>query len=145
MKAYGGVDVQICVSFISALVGGERSVSRPGRFNPGERAPCTDWIGSWAGPRTCLTTWKEQKTCPYWDTNCDPSAVQHVASHYTDCTIPTAFWVSHAMFKKIRQRIQEFQNVKDRQKYAVRVTFFVCRTSMRLGTFPAYVPYFGKK
>jgi hypothetical protein len=35
---------------IPALNGGELSVSRPGRFTPGDRAPVTDWIGSWLGP-----------------------------------------------------------------------------------------------
>jgi hypothetical protein len=38
----------------SALTGGEWSVSRPGRFTPGERAPGTHWIGGWVGPRTGL-------------------------------------------------------------------------------------------
>jgi hypothetical protein len=32
---------------IPALVGGEWSASRPGRFTPGERAPCTRSIGGW--------------------------------------------------------------------------------------------------
>jgi hypothetical protein len=31
----------------SALVGGEWSTSRPGRFTPGERVPGTHWIGDW--------------------------------------------------------------------------------------------------
>jgi hypothetical protein len=35
MKAYGGVDVYIHISLISALVGGEWSVSRLGHFTPG--------------------------------------------------------------------------------------------------------------
>jgi hypothetical protein len=33
--------------FTSALVGGEWSVSGPGRFTPGERALGTHWIGGW--------------------------------------------------------------------------------------------------
>jgi hypothetical protein len=37
-----------------ALVGGERSASRSGRFSPGERAPGTHWIGGWVDPRTGL-------------------------------------------------------------------------------------------
>ncbi|PNF15375.1 hypothetical protein B7P43_G00968 [Cryptotermes secundus] len=49
MKAYGEVDVQIHIFLTSALAGGERSASRPGRFTPGERAPGTHWIGGWAG------------------------------------------------------------------------------------------------
>jgi hypothetical protein len=36
----------------SVLDGGEWSASRPGPFTHGERAPDTQWIGSWVGPRT---------------------------------------------------------------------------------------------
>jgi hypothetical protein len=54
MKAYGEVEVQVRVSLTSALVGGEWSVSRPGRFTPGERVPGTRWIGGWVDPRTGL-------------------------------------------------------------------------------------------
>jgi hypothetical protein len=39
MKTYGGLDIEIDVFLISALVGGERSVSRPGRFTPVEDFP----------------------------------------------------------------------------------------------------------
>jgi hypothetical protein len=42
MKAYVGVDVQIHISFTSALVGGVWSASSPCRFTPG-----THWIGGW--------------------------------------------------------------------------------------------------
>jgi len=38
----------------SALDGGEWSASRPGRFTPRERAPCTNWIGGWVGSRASL-------------------------------------------------------------------------------------------
>jgi hypothetical protein len=54
MKAFMGVDVYIHIFLTSALVGGELSVSRPGRFTPGERAPGVHWIGGWVGPRTGL-------------------------------------------------------------------------------------------
>jgi hypothetical protein len=54
MKTYGGVDVQIHIFLTSALVGGEWSASRPGRFTPRERAPGTHWIGGWVGPRAGL-------------------------------------------------------------------------------------------
>jgi hypothetical protein len=36
MKTYEGVDVKIHVFLTSALVGGERSASRPNHFTPGE-------------------------------------------------------------------------------------------------------------
>jgi hypothetical protein len=39
------------VSLTSALAGGEWSASLPGRFTPRERAPDTQWIGGWVGPR----------------------------------------------------------------------------------------------
>jgi hypothetical protein len=51
MKAYVGVNH---IFFTSALVSGEWSVSRPGRFNPGERIPGTHWIGHWVDPRVGL-------------------------------------------------------------------------------------------
>jgi hypothetical protein len=47
-----GVEIQVFLN--SALVGGEWSASRPGRFTPGEREPGTHWIGGWVGPRTGL-------------------------------------------------------------------------------------------
>jgi hypothetical protein len=54
MKTYGGVDVYTHVFLTLALVGVEWSVSRLDRFTPGERAPCTHWIGGWVGPRAGL-------------------------------------------------------------------------------------------
>jgi hypothetical protein len=61
MKAYGGVDVQIHVFLISAVVGGEWSVSRPGRFTRGERAHGTHWIAGWVEPRTGLDDVEKRK------------------------------------------------------------------------------------
>jgi hypothetical protein len=57
----------------SALVGGEWSASRLGRFTPRERAPGTHWIGSWVGPSACLD-----------DMENSDSGVQPVTSLYTD-------------------------------------------------------------
>jgi hypothetical protein len=54
MKAYGGVDVEIHIFLTSALVGGEWSASRLGRFTSGDRAPGTHWIGGWVDPRAGL-------------------------------------------------------------------------------------------
>jgi hypothetical protein len=56
MKAHGGVDVQIHIFLTSVLVGGEWSVSRPGRFTPG-----THWIGGWVGLRFGLDYMEKRK------------------------------------------------------------------------------------
>jgi hypothetical protein len=48
------MDLQIYVFLVSALVGGEWSAPRSGRFTAGERASDTHWIGGWVGPRTGL-------------------------------------------------------------------------------------------
>jgi hypothetical protein len=60
-KAYGGIDVLIHIFLTSALVGGEWSASRPGRFTPGERVPGTHWIGGWVDPITGLDDLKKRK------------------------------------------------------------------------------------
>jgi hypothetical protein len=44
-----------------ALVGGEWSASRPGRFTPGERAAVTHWIGGWVGPGVVLDAVENRK------------------------------------------------------------------------------------
>jgi hypothetical protein len=47
----------------SALNGGERSASRPGRaFTPGERTYGTHCTGGWVGPRAGLDTRLEEKS-----------------------------------------------------------------------------------
>jgi hypothetical protein len=45
----------------SALFGGEWSVSRPGRFTLGERAPDTHWIGGRMDPRVGLDNVEKRK------------------------------------------------------------------------------------
>jgi hypothetical protein len=45
----------------SALVGGEWSASRPGRFTPRERAQCSHWIGGWVDPRARLDNAERRK------------------------------------------------------------------------------------
>jgi hypothetical protein len=73
------VDVQIHVFLTSALVGGERSTSRRGRFTPRERAHGIHWIGGWVDLRAGLENLEK---------NSDPSVLQPVASRYTDYAIP---------------------------------------------------------
>jgi hypothetical protein len=83
MKTYGGVDIPVHIFLTSALAGGKWSASRPGRFTPGERAPGTNWIGGWVGPRAGLDN-TEKILDPTGTQNSDPSVVQPVASHYTN-------------------------------------------------------------
>jgi hypothetical protein len=64
MKAYGGVDVQINMFLTSAVVGGEWSASRPGRFTSWERASDTHWIGGWVGSRDGLDDVERRKLAP---------------------------------------------------------------------------------
>jgi hypothetical protein len=48
------VHVLIHIFLTSAQVGGEWSVSYPGRYTPGDKAPGTHLIGGWVGPRAGL-------------------------------------------------------------------------------------------
>jgi hypothetical protein len=61
MKAYMRVDVQIHIFLTSALVGGESSASRPGRFTFGERTVGNHRVGGWVGPRAGLDDAEERK------------------------------------------------------------------------------------
>jgi hypothetical protein len=61
MKTYGGANVYVHIFLTSAMVGGEWSASRPGRFTPGERAPGIYWIGDWMGPRFGLDNVEKRK------------------------------------------------------------------------------------
>jgi hypothetical protein len=59
----------------SALYGGEWPVSRPGRFDSGERANDTHWIGGWVSPRAGLDATEKRKTsCPCLEWNPDRPA-----------------------------------------------------------------------
>jgi hypothetical protein len=88
MRAYGGVDVSIHIFLTSALLGGEWSASRPGRFIPGKElpVPIVQEVGWTPGP--VWTTWRSNNSWPYRDSNLNLSVVQPVASRYTDCAIP---------------------------------------------------------
>jgi hypothetical protein len=77
--------------YVSALVGGEWSASRPCRFTPGERAPGTHFIGGWVDPRAGLDDMEKWTPAPL--------VVQPAASRYTDWAIPApptgylTYWV----------------------------------------------------
>jgi hypothetical protein len=59
MKACGRVGVLIHIFLTSTLAGGQ--ASRPGLFNPGERAHGTHLIGGWVDPRTGLDDVEKRK------------------------------------------------------------------------------------
>jgi hypothetical protein len=80
MKAYGGVDPPFLTS---ALVGGEWSTSRPGRFTPG-----THWIGGSVDLRAGLDDLENRKFLILPGQNSDSSVVQPVTSRYTDYASP---------------------------------------------------------
>jgi hypothetical protein len=84
-KTYGRVDVQIHVFLTSALLGGELSSSRPVFTTPGKncRYPLYKKIG---GPQNL---YGQEKSCHCRVSNCEPSAVQPVASRYNDWAVPT--------------------------------------------------------
>jgi hypothetical protein len=83
VKVYEGVDVQMQVFLISALVGREWSASGPGRFTDGERVPRYPLDMRPGGPQNRPGR-RGEKSCPYRDKKADPSAVEPVASRYTD-------------------------------------------------------------
>jgi hypothetical protein len=61
MQAYGGVDVLIHIFLTLALVGGEWSASRRGRFSPRKRTPGTNLTGGWVSPRAGLDDVEKKK------------------------------------------------------------------------------------
>jgi hypothetical protein len=56
----------------SALVGGEWSTSRPGRFTPGNdpTVPIGYEVGWSSEP--VWTIWRRENSWPYWESNSDP-------------------------------------------------------------------------
>jgi hypothetical protein len=87
MKAYGGVDVYIHIFLTSALVEGEWSASRPGRFTQG-MSPDIHWIGGWVGPSAGLDVVEKREFLTLPGLELRPSVFQPVASRYTDYAIP---------------------------------------------------------
>jgi hypothetical protein len=75
------------VFLTGALVGGEWSTSRPGRFIPKEIAPGNHWIRGCEGPEPVWTMWRGENSWPQRDLNSDSSVVKPLASRYADCII----------------------------------------------------------
>jgi hypothetical protein len=84
----GQVDVYIRIFLTSALVRGERSASRPGRFIPGERAHGTHWIGGWVDPTASLDDLEKRKLLVLPRLELRPLDRPTRASCYTDCAMP---------------------------------------------------------
>jgi hypothetical protein len=80
MKTDGGMDVYFRLFLTSALVGGEWSAPRLGRFTPG-----THRIRGWVGaPEPIWTTWRGEISFTHQNSNSDALAFPPVASRYAD-------------------------------------------------------------
>jgi hypothetical protein len=93
----------------SALDGGERSASRPGRtLDSAKGPPCTHWTGGWLGLRTGLDTEARGKIlCLCRGSNLDRLVIQSVLRHHTD-------WV-HRMFRAVFWVILPCKMIVDRR------------------------------
>jgi hypothetical protein len=90
MKAYGRYSSTH--SLTSALVGGERSASRLGRFTSRERALGTYWMVGRVGPSAVLdTAVKREIPNPRRESNPRTPIVQPVAQRYTDWAITALY------------------------------------------------------
>jgi hypothetical protein len=71
------------------------AASRPGRFNPRERAPSTYWLEGWVGPRAVLDTVVKRKIpSPRRESNPRTPIVQPVAKRHTDWGITVLRYVT---------------------------------------------------
>jgi hypothetical protein len=88
MKAYWGSGGIAPRTLTSARDGGEWSASRPGRFTPRKRAPCTHWIGGWVGLRAVLDAVGKRKIpSPRRESNPRTPIVKPVVQRYTDWAV----------------------------------------------------------
>jgi hypothetical protein len=66
---------------------GEWSASRPGHITPEEKTHVPNVQEAGWGTEPIWMTWRGEKSCPYQGSTFNPSAIQPVASHYTNCAI----------------------------------------------------------
>jgi hypothetical protein len=86
-------------SLASALVEGEWSALRPGRFTPKERAPRTHWIGGWVGPGAVLDAVVKRKIpSPRRESNPRTPIVQPVLQRYTNWAITAFAYSYHSLY-----------------------------------------------
>jgi hypothetical protein len=81
-------------SLTSALDGGEWSVSRPGRFTPRERTPCTHCNGGWVGPRAGLDALVKRKIpSPAGNRTLEPQSVVVIISSSSSSSSSWSFLI----------------------------------------------------
>jgi hypothetical protein len=65
---------------------------------PQEKIPGTHWIGGWVDPRTGLDNVEKRKFLTLLEQELNPSAIQPIASHYTNYFGPALHSVSQETF-----------------------------------------------
>jgi hypothetical protein len=65
---------------------------------PQEKTPGTHWIGGWVDPRAGLNDMEKRKFLTLLELKLNPSAIQPIASRYTDCFDPALHCVSQETF-----------------------------------------------
>jgi hypothetical protein len=110
---------------ISALDGGEWSVSLPGRFTPWEPALGIHWIRGWLGPRACLHGCIEKNHLPCRES--DPGLSARCPSLYR-----VSYFVTIRPHTCIFEKRLENKHTYDTQKCAWMVTYVVEVTVLSL-------------
>jgi hypothetical protein len=110
MKAYGGVDVQSHSSGLQHLLEVSGQLHAPAALPPGKE-PRYPLDGTLGGPQS--RSGRGENSCPYWDSNSDPSVIQPIASPYSDYASPVLNeMVQIAINYKLRRTNSKIYNIE---------------------------------